>query len=130
MVRVSSRCFGIIAVAVAGVILLSGCDLATFLPGTPRPYWCDPTDTAVNDGHTTAFFNFYTTPKGPLSQSDCFIVSDDIKAAADFAAQYPTVAAVKAAGWVQQTVFTPGQGVHFVDPNRRTGPFDRDGPTT
>jgi hypothetical protein len=124
MVRVASRRFGIAVVAVAGVVLLSGCDLASYLPGTPRPYWCDPTDTAVNDGHTTAFFNFYTTPKGPLSQHDCLVVSDDIKAAADFASHYPTVAAAQAAGWVQATVWTPGQGIHFVDPNRETGPFD------
>jgi hypothetical protein len=126
MVRVSSRRFGIVAVAVAGVMLLSGCDLNTFMPGTPRPYACDPTDTAVNDGHTDAFRMWYptTTPKGPLSQADCFHVEDDISAAADFAAQYPTVAAVQAAGWQLQTVFTPGQGAHFVDPNRRFGPFD------
>ena len=47
-----------------------------------------------------------------------------MKAAQDFAVKYPTVAAVQAAGWVQATVYTPGQGAHFVDPNRLTGPFD------
>ena len=124
MVRFSSRRFGIVAVAIAGLILLSGCDLNSYLPGTPRPSWCDPTDTAVNDGHTTAFFNFYTTPKGPLSQSNCLQVADDIQIAADFASHYPTVAAVTAAGWHLATVYTPGQGAHYVDPSRLTGPFD------
>jgi hypothetical protein len=124
MVRSTSRRVVTVAVALGCVILLSGCDLYSFAPGTPRPSWCDPTDTAVNDGHTTAFFNFYTTPKGPLSQSDCLVVADDLGAARDFAAQYPTVAAAQAAGWVQATVWTPGQGIHYVDPSRLTGPFD------
>jgi hypothetical protein len=124
MIRAKSRCFVMVGVAVAGVMLLSGCDIYSYMPGTPRPSWCDPTDTAVNDGHTARFFQVYTTPKGPLSQSDCFQVVDDLKAAQDFAVRYPTVAAVQAAGWVLATVYTPGQGAHFVDPNRLTGPFD------
>ena len=124
MIRAKSRRFVMVGVAVAGVMLLSGCDIYSYMPGTPRPSWCDPTDTAVNDGHTARFFEVYTTPKGPLSQSDCFQVVDDLKAAQDFAVRYPTVAAVQAAGWVQATVYTPGQGAHFVDPNRLTGPFD------
>ena len=124
MVRVTSRRFGIVAVAIVGVMLLSGCDMNSFMPGTPRPSWCDPTDTAVNDGHTTAFFNFYTTPKGPLSQSDCLAVADYLQQAQDFAVRYPTVAAVLAAGWKQATVYTPGQGAHYYDPSRQFGPFD------
>jgi hypothetical protein len=128
MVCSGSRRLGIVAIAVAGLMLLSGCDLASYMPGTPRPYWCDPTDTAVNDGHTTAFFNFYTTPKGPLSQSDCQMVDVDIQTARNFASHYPTVAAVEAAGWKLATVYTPGQGAHFVDPSRVTGPFDPEKP--
>jgi hypothetical protein len=124
MIRARSRRLGIVAIAVTCVTFVSACDLYSYLPGTPRPSWCDPTDTAVNDGHTTAFFNFYTTPKGPLSQSDCQQVASYIQEAADFASKYPTVAAAQAAGWVQATVWTPGQGIHFVDPNRITGPFD------
>jgi len=114
----------IVAVAAVAMFLVSGCDLYSYLPGTPRPSWCDPTDTAVNDGHTPRFAAVYTTPKGPLSQSDCQEVASYIQEAQDFAVKYPTVAAAKAAGWVQATVFTPGQGAHFADPNRLTGPFD------
>lgn len=127
MVRAKSRRFVVVAVAVASVMLLSGCDLNNFMPGTPRPSWCDPTDTAINDGHTTRFFQVYTTPKGPLSQSDCWEITN-LQLAADFAAGYPTVASIQAAGWVQATPYTPaeggqgGQGVHFVDPNRVAPP--------
>jgi hypothetical protein len=128
MTRAKSRRFVSVAVAVAGVMLLSGCDLYSYLPGTPRPAWCDPTDTAVNDGHTAAFFATYTTPKGPLSQSACLEVANYLPFAAEFASKYPTVAAVQAAGWVQATVWTPGQGIHSVDPARMTGPFDPDRP--
>jgi len=124
MIRAKSRRFMIVTVAVAAMFLVSGCDLYSYLPGTPRPSWCDPTDTAVNDGHTAAFSAAYTTPKGPLSQSDCQQVATYIQAAQDFAVKYPTVAAVQAAGWTQATVYTPGQGAHYVDPNRMTGPFD------
>jgi len=124
MIRAKSRRFVIVAIALAGMMLASGCDLNSFLPGTPRPSWCDPTDTAVNDGHTAAFSAIYTTPKGPLSQSDCLEVATYLPAAEEFAARYPTVAAVQAAGWIQATVFAPGQGIHFVDPNRLTPQFD------
>jgi hypothetical protein len=85
---------------------------------------CDPTDLAVNDGHTTGFFANYSQPKAPLGQWDCFAVVGNLRAAANYAAQFPTVAAVKAAGWIQATVWTPGQGIHFADPTRLYGPFD------
>jgi len=124
MIRAKSRRVIVVAVAVAAMFLVSGCDLYSYLPGTPRPSWCDPSDTAVNDGHTPAFFAAYTTPKGPLSQSNCQEVSAYIQSAQDYVVKFPTVAAAKAAGWVQATVFTPGQGAHYVDPTRQTGPFD------
>jgi hypothetical protein len=95
---------------------------------TARSGWCDPTDTAVNDGHTASFFATYSTPKGPLSAADCQSVVGHLNRASEFASWFPTVAAAKAAGWVQATVWTPGQGIHFVDPARETGPFDPDRP--
>jgi hypothetical protein len=105
------------------VFAVSACELS-YLPGTPRPSMCDPTDLAVNDGHTTGFFANYSQPKAPLGQWDCFAVVGNLRAAANYAAQFPTVAAVKAAGWIQATVWTPGQGIHFADPTRLYGPFD------
>jgi len=38
--------------------------------------------------------------------------------------QFPTVADAKAAGWIEAAVWSPGQGIHFVDPSRQTGPFE------
>ena len=108
----------------AAALVVGACYPLDYMPGTPRPTWCDPTDTAVNDGHTTSFYAFYTTPKAPLSQTDCQAVVGYLNQAAAYAAQFPTVASVEAAGWIQATVWTPGQGIHFVDPTRLAGPFD------
>jgi hypothetical protein len=113
-----------VVLVVVAALVMSACYPLSYLPGTPRPSMCDPTDTAVNDGHTTTFFAAYSTPKGPLSQVNCQLVVNDLNAAAAYASQFPTVGAVKAAGWVQATVWTPGQGIHFADPTRLTGPFD------
>src|SRR6187399_2609366 len=124
MVGSKPRRLAIIVVALAIAILGSACDMYSFMPGTKRPSWCDPTDTAVNDGHTSAFFASYSSPKGPLSQADCLQNVNYIKIATDFASQYPTVAAATAAGWKQATVYTPGQGAHYVDLSRQEGPFD------
>lgn len=109
---------------VVGVIAATGCYPLDYLPGTPRPSWCDPTETAVNDGHTTDFFSSYSVAKGPLSQSDCQEVVGYLNGAAAYAGRFPTVADAQAAGWIQATVWTPHQGLHFVDPARITGPFE------
>ena len=113
-----------LALLVVAALAVSSCDALSYLPGTSRPSLCDPTDTAVNDGHTASFYATYSSPKGSLSQVDCQLVVTYLNGARDFAAQYPTVADAKAAGWVQATVWTPGQGVHFVDPTRTYGPLD------
>lgn len=109
-------------------LALNACYPLSFQPGTPRPTLCDPTDTAVNDGHTASFFASYTQAKGPLSKDDCVAVTHYLNMAADYVAQFPTVADVKAAGWIQATVWTPGQGIHFADPTRLYGPFQPDRP--
>lgn len=108
--------------------VLGGCYPLDYMPGTTRPTWCDPTDTVVNDGHTASFYASYSTPKAPLSQVDCQAVVGHLNGATNFVAQFPTVADAQAAGWVQATVWTPGQGIHFMDPARKTGPFDPERP--
>jgi len=94
--------------------------------GNARPYWCDPTDTVINDGHgLPANFNAaYTQPKGPLSAADCQSVTANLTAAEAFVSQYPTVADAEAAGFRQAATWSPGQGIHYVDPARLLGPFD------
>jgi hypothetical protein len=126
MPRVNSRRH-VALLLVVGVVL-GACQPLSYLPGTPRPAWCDPTDTAVNDGHTASFFANYSVPKGPLSQDDCLGVANYLSAARDYVAQFPTVADARAAGWIQATVWTPGQGIHFADPTRLNGPFDPNHP--
>ncbi len=113
---------------VVGALVVGACYPLDYMPGTPRPSWCDPTDTAVNDGHTASFFANYSQAKGPLSQDNCFAVVGYLNNAINYAAQFPTVADARAAGWIQATVWTPGQGIHFVDPTRLTGPFDPERP--
>jgi Calx-beta domain len=90
-----------------------------------RPWYCDPTDTAINDSHPgDATFNaVYTQEKGPLSAQDCAALQQDLDASLDFASQYPTVSSLPSA-WKQAAVWAPGQGVHYVDTTRVTGPFD------
>jgi hypothetical protein len=128
-----SRSRSILVIA-AIALIASGCHVLInpWAPGSAtRPYWCDPTDTAINDGHGThmpgmppsPFMLAYTQEKGPLSSSDCQSVSTDIRAAETFASQYPTVADVEAAGWKQAAVWSEGQGIHYVDPARLIGPF-------
>jgi hypothetical protein len=112
------------ALVVGAALVMSACYPLSYQPGTERPSMCDPTDTAVNDGHTETFAVAYTTPKGPLSQIACQDIVNNLNAASSYAARFPTVGAAKAAGWVQATVWTPGQGVHFADPTRLNGPFN------
>ncbi len=94
--------------------------------GSLRPYWCDPSDTAINDAHgLPANFNAaYTQPKGPLSGPDCLLTTNYLRSSEAFVKQYPTVADAEAAGWKQGAVWAAGQGIHYVDPSRLLGPFD------
>ena len=108
-------------------LLCSGCNvLALYSPGGSwRQGYCDPTDTALNDGHAgdATFAAVYTEPKGPLSAADCQALTGDLEVARAWATQYMTVGSLPA-NWVQAAVWSPGQGIHYVDSNRITGPFD------
>lgn len=112
------------AALLIAVLAVAGCEVLSYLPGTPRPSMCDPSNTVVDDGHTASFGTYYKVAKGPLGQQDCQMVVSYLNAARDYVGQFPTVADAKAAGWVQATVWAPGQGIHFVDPDRINGPFD------
>ncbi len=110
--------------------LVAACQPLPYEPGTPRPFLCDPTDTAVNDGHghggdhDLTFMTVYTEPKGPLSAADCRLLHQQVTEALAFVSPLATVADAEAAGWIEAAVFSPGQGVHYADPARLTGPFD------
>ncbi len=123
-----------IFVALAAALLFAACQPVTYEPGTARPSLCDPSDTAINDGHLhggamdATFMATYTEPKGPLSRDDCRTVHLQISAARTFVSGLSTVADAEAAGWVEAAVWSPGQGIHYVDPSRITGPFDPERP--
>lgn len=123
-----------ITVLVAVTLIATACHSVS-LPdiwgpgGSARPYWCDPTDTAINDGHHGAnFAAAYTQPKGPLNAVQCMSVTGQLNASTAFVSQFPTVADAEAAGWRQAAVWAAGQGIHYVDPNRLLGPFDPNKP--
>ena len=105
-----------------------GCATAEEAEETVRPGFCDPTDTALNDGHGPEVDQFYSEEKGPLSEEDCRELAGLLDEAEAFASQFPTVADVEQAGWKQYAVFTPGQGVHYIAPGDLEGPFNPERP--
>lgn len=101
--------------------------------GDERRWWCDPTDTAVNDGHgdhPPGGPHFpYTEPKGPLSWQDCALNAFFIERGAAQAALYPTKGIAEANGWHYLAPWIPGQGTHHVRAAGVPTTFDPSGPT-
>ena len=107
-----------LAVALAAVA--TSCDITPWAEGgVERPYYCDPTDTAVNDGHGDGHaggHHFpYTEEKGPLSAYDCVALHVYLNAAEEYAAQFPTAGVAEANGWHHLAPWIPGQGTHHVN---------------
>lgn len=102
-------------------MLASACNYLDWGPGGPeRPWWCDPTDTEINDGHGAGHGGHdphYTEEKGPLSASACLIVDYQFELGEAFASQYPTAADAEADGWFRLAPWIPGQGTHHMDPS-------------
>lgn len=111
------------AVKMAIVVLIvslvaAGCELADWeVGGQYRPYYCDPTDTAINDGHGASHGGHqdYTEEKGPLSAVDCLALQRHLNRAVAHALEFPTKADAEAAGWHWLAPFISGQGTHHVD---------------
>jgi hypothetical protein len=107
----------------AGAILVlaffaSGCQLADWAPGGQfRPWYCDPTDTAVNDGHDgdDHMAAHYTEEKGPLSSADCLNLNVKLSQATKYASQFPSAGVAEANGWHHLAPYVPGQGTHHVN---------------
>ncbi len=114
------RVFGLVPVLVAVAMLASACNYLDWGPGGPeRPWWCDPTDTEINDGHGDGHggHQHYTEDKGPLSAAQCLIVDYQFELGEAFANQFPTAGDAEDAGWVQLAPWIPGQGTHHMDPS-------------
>ena len=102
--------------------------------GSERPWWCDPTDTEVNDGHgggAHGGHHFpYTEEKGPLSGIHCWATDVHLTAASNYAATFPTKGYAEANGWHYLAPWIPGQGTHHVnEANGVTSEFDPWSPT-
>ena len=110
--RSTSTLLGLIAVI---AIVASSCNIADWgAGGAERPWWCDPTDTAINDGHGD-HPPPYTEEKGPLTAVECGAIDYWLDKAVTFVEQFPTQSVAEANGWTQLAPWIPGQGTHHVD---------------
>lgn len=104
------------------VAVATGCEVADWAEGGEhRPWYCDPTDTAINDGHEGGHDHMphYTEEKGPLSAEDCFQLNLDLNEAVKYASQFPTAGEAEANGWHHLAPWIPGQGTHHVNIERQ-----------
>lgn len=107
---------GKLGVVLAFAVIATGCELADWEQGGEhRPWYCDPTDTAINDGHDVGHMQHYTEEKGPLSAGDCLSINISLSRAAKYAKQFPTAGVAEANGWHHLAPFIPGQGTHHVN---------------
>ena len=100
--------------------------------GEERRFWCDPTDTEVNDGHGGGHVGHhfpYTEEKGPLSWQDCALNAYFIEKGAAYAELFPTKGVAEANGWNWIAPWISGQGTHHVNPAGIPATFDPNTPT-
>lgn len=118
------------ALAALALFVVSGCEIADWAPGGDlRPWYCDPTDIAINDGHEGQDHMHYTEEKGPLSAEDCHSLNVSLWSAENYAAQFPTAGEAEANGWHHLAPFISGQGTHHVNIERQvTAEFDPERP--
>lgn len=110
----------VIAAAVLVSVTMTACQPEDWEPGGQhRPWYCDPTDTAINDGHEGGGHHgghdHYTVEKGPLSGPDCLSLHLSLNRAVEYAKQFPTKADAEANGWHYLAPWIPGQGTHHVN---------------
>lgn len=121
-----SRRRWLVGAGMAVVLLVTACNPQDWAPGGPlRPWYCDPTDTAINDGHDGEHHMHYTEEKGPLSAGDCLALNLYLVNAEKYASQFPTAGVAEANGWHHLAPFISGQGTHHVNIERGvTAEFD------
>ena len=129
--RPRPRALGL-SLVLAFVLIASGCELADWAEGGQyRPWYCDPTDIAVNDGHDGEAHHeaHYPNEKGPLSASHCLQLNIHLNRAQEYASQFPTAGVAEANGWHHLAPWIPGQGTHHVNIERGvSSEFDPDRP--
>jgi hypothetical protein len=109
-----------VAALLALALVASACDFSQWdVGGAEREWYCDPTDTALNDGPSsgaTGVPHFpYTVEKGPLTAQQCFNLDFQLTVASQYAALFPTKAVAEANGWDWLAPWIPGQGTHNVN---------------
>jgi hypothetical protein len=114
---VSTSRLRLIPVVLIVALLSTACNYLDWGQGGPeREWWCDPTDTAVNDGHSGAGHEYpYTEEKGPLTAGQCLIIDYQLEQAVQVALQFPTAGEAEDNGWFQLAPWIPGQGTHHMD---------------
>src|SRR5690606_12007477 len=98
-VLMSTRRLLIIPAALVMVVVASSCQLEDWAEGGQhRPWYCSPTDVAINDGHEGGggHMPHYTEEKGPLSANDCLSLNVHLNRAVKYAAQFPTAGEAEA----------------------------------
>jgi hypothetical protein len=108
----------LLSLALVVALVTAACDVTDWeVGGEIRPWWCDPTDTAINDGHDGdgGHMPHYTEEKGPLSAEDCMEVHIQLTLATQYAQQFPTAGVAEANGWHHLAPWIPGQGTHHVN---------------
>ncbi len=118
-----TKTFKLPLTVMAAVAMLSlsatACQPADWEPGgQSRPWYCDPTDTAINDGHMGGGHGgheHYTVEKGPLSGPDCLSLNISLNKARTYARQFPTKGVAEANGFHYLAPWIPGQGTHHVN---------------
>ncbi len=112
------RRFGLAAL-VSLSLIAAACDVDDWATGGEhRPWYCDPSDTAINDGHTGGHGGHephYTEEKGPLSKEHCLALNVQLASATHYASQFPTAGDAEANGWTHLAPWIPGQGTHHVN---------------
>lgn len=114
-----------LGLACAALLFATGCDVADWdIGGSEREFYCDPTDTELNDGHGGGHDGHhggdhfpYHHPKGPLSDTECLALDVHLTHAVEFASQFPTAGDAEDAGWFRLAPWIPGQGTHHLDPS-------------
>jgi hypothetical protein len=118
IIRPSRRRRGLLGALFAVALVATACDFTEWdTDGAYREWYCDPTDTEVNDGHGAGHVGHefpYTEPKGPLSAEHCFNLDFQLTITSQFAAMFPTKAIAEANGWHWLAPWIPGQGTHHV----------------
>ncbi|MDZ7673949.1 MAG: hypothetical protein U5K30_02610 [Acidimicrobiales bacterium] len=108
-----------LAAVIALTLVAAACEVDDWAEGGEhRPWYCDPTDTAINDGHDGGHDGHephYTEEKGPLSAEDCLRLNVQLNMAKDYAQQFPTAGVAEANGWTHLAPWIPGQGTHHVN---------------